>query len=138
MNTGRFEDDTAEKLVPLLDRGAANLSPGVAYRLQAARQQALARLAGEVETAAGTPTAGGRGMRALTGGAGGGGMRHRFRFWVAALALAGALAYALHWQDVRQERELVEIEAALLASDLPIDALVDKGFQNWLRRGDKP
>jgi hypothetical protein len=30
--------------------------------------------------------------------------------------------------------ELEETDAAILSSDLPIDAYLDRGFQNWLTR----
>lgn len=139
MTTGRSEKDTAEKLVRLLDRGAASVPAGVAYRLQAARQQALARLTSESATGAASGTLNARGgTRSLWGAGGGGGFLQSARFWVAALVLAGALAYALHWQDARQESELAEIDTSLLASDLPVDAFIDKGFQNWIRRGEQP
>ena len=30
--------------------------------------------------------------------------------------------------------ELAEIDSQLLTDDLPIDAYLDRGFQNWLKR----
>jgi hypothetical protein len=37
------------------------------------------------------------------------------------------------WQAYRQLIELEETDAAILSSELPIDAYLDRGFQNWLR-----
>ncbi|MET0440381.1 MAG: DUF3619 family protein [Casimicrobiaceae bacterium] len=37
------------------------------------------------------------------------------------------------WQAVQQVREFEELDAQLLSSDLPIDAYLDRGFQNWLK-----
>jgi hypothetical protein len=37
------------------------------------------------------------------------------------------------WHTVQQVREFEELDLHLLASDLPIDAYLDRGFQNWLR-----
>ena len=32
-------------------------------------------------------------------------------------------------------RDIEETDAAILTSDLPIDAYLDRGFQNWLKHG---
>jgi len=32
--------------------------------------------------------------------------------------------------------ELTDTDAAILTSDLPIEAYVDTGFQNWLKRSE--
>ena len=37
------------------------------------------------------------------------------------------------WHAMQQVREFEELDLHLLASDLPIDAYLDGGFQNWLR-----
>ena len=37
------------------------------------------------------------------------------------------------WHAVQQVREFEELDLHLLSSDLPIDAYLDRGFQNWLR-----
>ena len=33
-------------------------------------------------------------------------------------------------------REIAETDAAILTSDLPIEAYVDRGFQNWLKHSE--
>ncbi len=36
------------------------------------------------------------------------------------------------WNDYQKAAEFEEIDSALLADDLPINAYLDKGFQAWL------
>lgn len=38
------------------------------------------------------------------------------------------------WQQNQRIAELEEIDAQLLTDDLPIDAYLDRGFQNWLKK----
>ena len=57
----------------------------------------------------------------------------------AGIALAGAaLILALvgiqYWQRSPTVEEIAEIDAALLTSDLPINAYLDKSFDTWLKR----
>lgn len=47
--------------------------------------------------------------------------------------LVGFVA-AYGWQQNRVIAELEEIDAQLLTDDLPIDAYLDRGFQNWLKK----
>jgi hypothetical protein len=37
------------------------------------------------------------------------------------------------WQQKQRAAEVEEIDALLLTSDLPIDAYLDRGFQNFLK-----
>lgn len=63
--------------------------------------------------------------------------------WIAHVILPTALVVAAafgiqQWQD-RQARaqataEIVDVDAGLLKSDLPIDAYLDGNFQAWLKR----
>jgi len=57
----------------------------------------------------------------------------------ASIALAGAaLILALigiqYWQQTPTVEEIEEIDAAILTSDLPINAYLDKSFDTWLKR----
>jgi len=38
------------------------------------------------------------------------------------------------WQQNQRAAELVEIDSQLLTDDLPIDAYLDRNFQNWLKK----
>ena len=49
-------------------------------------------------------------------------------------ALAVGLAAVYTWQQNQRVAELEEIDAQLLTDELPIDAYLDRGFQNWLKK----
>ena len=51
---------------------------------------------------------------------------------IALLVGSGAALYS--WQQNRLAAEVEEIDALLLTDDLPIDAYLDRGFQNWLKK----
>lgn len=57
----------------------------------------------------------------------------------ASIAAAGAALILLligvqFWQQAPTVEEIAEIDAALLSSDLPINAYLDKSFDTWLKR----
>ena len=123
--------DFAKKIVTLLDRGTAELKPGTAYRLQLARQEALARLA-DPKRAADLQLAG---AHAFSGSGTSGGDRRFWasgRLWVGIALIAAAGFGYEQWVAHQQLKELEETDIAILSSDLPIDAYLDRGFQNWL------
>lgn len=128
------ERDFARKIVRQLDRGSSQLRPGVAYRLQLARQQALARR--------GAPKAARDVATVFLAGAGGtisGGPRPiiaQLKFWVGVGVLVAAIFGALQWEAYQQTKEIEDLDAQILSSDLPIDAYLDRGFQNWLKTVD--
>jgi hypothetical protein len=49
-----------------------------------------------------------------------------------ALALSVGAVYT--WQQKQRLAEVEEIDAQLLTDDLPIDAYLDRNFQNWLKK----
>lgn len=123
------ELEIARKITAYLDRGAAEIRPGMAYRLQVARRDALAALA-DPERAA-ELALGGAGGRGDTPG-----RRHILadaRVWVGVLLIVGAALYFQYWQSVQQVRDIEETDAAILTSDLPIEAYLDRGFPAWLK-----
>ena len=123
------DTDFARKVASFLDRGAADLKPGTAYRLQLARQAALARVA-EPKRAAALELAG---AGAGGGTVGGRGFWTSARLWIGiAMIVAAGFGYQ-QWQAYQNLRDIEETDAALLSSDLPIDAYLDRGFQNWLK-----
>ena len=125
------ERDFAKKIVRHLDRGTAQVRPGVAYRLQLARQEALARC--------GAPKAAKGVAPAFLAGAGGtvsGGPRPVFaqlKFWIGVGVLVAGIWGALQWEAYQQTKEIEDLDAQILSSELPIDAYLDRGFQNWLK-----
>lgn len=122
------ESEFARKLVRQLDRGLGDMRSGTLYRLQEARAAAMAgldaaRMAGVELAGAGSGNVG-DGRHGRTGPV----------RWLGAALVAGALAFGYQqWHAVQQVHEFEEIDLHLLASDLPIDAYLDRGFQNWLR-----
>ena len=51
-----------------------------------------------------------------------------------AVALVISLAAIYTWQQNQRVAEFEEIDAMLLTDELPIDAYLDRGFQNWLKK----
>jgi hypothetical protein len=120
------EADFSKKITGYLDRGTAQLKAGTAYKLQLARHEALARLSDPKRVS----------ELALAGAGGtlsGGKRLGDVRIWLGILLIVGGGVY-YQWQAVQQQRDIEETDAAILTSDLPIEAYLDRGFQNWLRQ----
>ena len=127
------DDIFAKKITTYLDQTAADLKPGVAYRLQLARAEALARLADPHRSAErGVAIAHAGGGSGTTGG--GRGFWASGRLWVGIGLIVVAGFGFQQWQAYQQLNDIEETDAAILSSDLPIDAYLDRGFQNWLKR----
>jgi hypothetical protein len=133
------DEQYAAKLRQRLDAGAADLKPGIAYRLQQARQAALARLSPEHEMQAGGALAGARPLAGAGGASMGGGppigrpLYAQRRVWIVALVLAAAAFGWQQWTAWQELADLEDLDVQILTSELPIDAFVDRGFQQWLR-----
>jgi len=120
MNEPQFGD----KVAHLLNQGL-RLDERKLARLRAAREQALQRQRPETESV--LAWAGN-----VVGELGGwGGLSLRLLAPVVALGVAVSAIYT--WQQNQRAAEVEEIDAALLTSDLPIDAYLDRGFQNFLK-----
>lgn len=126
------DDNFAKKITGYLDISASAIEGGTSYRLQQARQAALARMAGPVRVPQPRMTHALAGPGAATGNSGGFWQSGRLWLGIAAIVLA-SFAFQ-QWQVVQKTRELEELDTQLLSSDLPIDAYLDRGFQNWLTR----
>ena len=128
------EREFAGKIRGYLDRGTGQLKQGTAYRLQQARAKALSHVAQ-------TQTVGQLSLAGAHGASGGMGGQSR-RFWSnrvlwAGIALILASGFAFQqWRSAQASRDIEETDAAILSSDLPIDAYLDRGFQNWLKSND--
>ena len=55
-----------------------------------------------------------------------------FRAWVPLAVLVLGLVFVTYWQTTQQMNDISEIDAHLLAQDLPIHAFIDTGFDTWL------
>ncbi len=126
-----YEHETAKKITGYLDHGTTGLKAGVAFRLQRARQAALAQLAAQAEHAP---------QMALAESGGGSFGPHRFlaatRLGIGALLLVGGVLAYNYWESAQQARDIEETDAAILTSELPIDAYLDPGFEAWLKHAE--
>jgi Protein of unknown function (DUF3619) len=125
----------AKKLTTYLDAGTEEIASGTAYRLQQARAAAIARLA--EAGSSGLPQS--RLAHTFAGSTGTIGQPAASfwksgRLWFGILLIAAASFGYQQWQLDQQTRELEELDAQILTSDLPIDAYTDRGFQTWLTR----
>ena len=60
-----------------------------------------------------------------------------YRLWLAVLVIAGGIYVYDYWTILQQASEIAELDSALLGADIPFDALLDKGFENWLNRSSQ-
>ena len=97
-----------------------------AARLAAARAQALERQRPELSPAFALAD---RVLVALGGWTG-----VSLRVMAPAIALIVSVAAIYTWQQNQRVAEIEEIDAMLLTDELPIDAYLDRGFQNWLKK----
>jgi hypothetical protein len=115
----------ASRIRQILNQGTASLRPAAAERLRHAREAALARQREE---------------RApvlvwadnVLGNGGWGSLSARVLLPAVMLVVAAFGIY--RWQESQRLAEVVEIDTQLLTDDLPIDAYLDRGFQNWLKK----
>jgi len=116
----------ASRIRQILNQGTGALDARVARRLEAARDTALARQRPEpapVERWADNVLGNGWSWGGLSA-----------RVLLPALALVVAAVGIYRWQESQRLAEVVEIDSQLLTDDLPIDAYLDRGFQNWLKK----
>ncbi len=116
------EPQFGNRIRQLLNQGAP-LDASVSARLRAGRARALARQ--KPEAAQGVVWLGGvlGGLRGVS-----------LRLVLPLVALAFGLAATYSWQQNQRAAEIEELDALLLASELPIDAYLDQGFEAWLKR----
>lgn len=116
------ENDLARRIVEHLDRNLGHLPAGTADKLQAARMSALAR--------ARTGAASGRSpVLSLLGF--GSGRPLAMRLVLPVAIVVASLTGLLYWQMTPSHDD--EVDAGLLAGELPIHAYIDPGFETWLQ-----
>ncbi|MEJ5211691.1 MAG: DUF3619 family protein [Burkholderiales bacterium] len=119
------ETEFARRIRDHLNFGVRHLDRKVLVRLEDARRQALAGLE--------TQPAHAPAWQWVGAGHGGPGGHPVLRRWLPLVMLLALLGGALYWQQTLHEQE-EDVDAALLADDLPLDAYLDHGFQAWLER----
>jgi hypothetical protein len=120
------EQDLAKRIVLRLDEGLSGLSPGTLHRLRLARAAALSRASA------------GQAGSGLTGGAwsgSGSALLLNRRVLVPLFGLILGLSVLLFWQSqeqVSRQADYAELDAQVLADELPVTAYLDTGFEIWL------
>ena len=133
-------DAYARRIVERLNQVSSELPYEITERLRAARMQALGRrrrvAAMLARPAEGVLISSSAGNAALLGGKGGNGRSAWWRAIASAvplLALLAGLVFINASQDESLATEMAEVDAALLADDLPPSAYADPGFVQYLR-----
>jgi hypothetical protein len=116
------EQEFAYKVGHVLDHGTGSLARNTCDKLQAARTLALAH---QKMAVAGLSLAG-------VGQVVGDVLLPQVRTLVALFALAFGVVGTYYWNSFQRAAENAEIDSALLADDLPINAYLDRGFRTWL------
>lgn len=117
------ETQTATRIIRLLEYSSEPLSKDITERLRGARRAALGR---QRLAAAGLSLAGiGRGLEDFWFLQG--------RSMMMALVLIAMLGASDYWYQNSRNNELEDVDSALLSDDLPIDAYLDHGFDQWLK-----
>jgi Protein of unknown function (DUF3619) len=125
-------DAIGKALRPHLDASVNNIKPGVAYRLAEARRKAIESIeTKQIQTASSTQVNGG----SLTMSGGFGQRLTDWRFWATGLLVAAAVAlYGYNeYSDYVNTRDAADIDVMILGDDVPVDALLDKGFNLFVR-----
>lgn len=117
------ETDLARRIVAQLDRSLAELPISTAQKLEAARAAALARYR------AGNSSPGQSWAHRLLGSQG---LRHglAMRLVLPVAIVIASLTGLIYWQTSSHYEE--ELDAGLLAGELPLHAYIDPGFDTWL------
>jgi len=105
---------------------STQLEPRIAERLKAARDVALTHQRAERAPVLVWAD------NVLGNGWGWGSLSARVVLPVVMLAVSAFGIY--RWQENQRLAEVVEIDTQLLTDDLPIDAYLDRGFQNFLKK----
>ncbi len=122
------EQQFGNRVRQLLNQGL-RLDASTAERLEVARKAALERQRPEPAPALRWAD---NVLGAWHGVGGWGSLSARVLLTAAVLLAATFGIYS--WQEKQRLAEIVEIDAQLLTDDLPIDAYLDRGFQNWLKK----
>jgi len=125
------EQELAKKIVQHLDQGLGHIKQGTLYKLQSARIAALDRYRKAPQPVLGLAWGGDVAFR----------LSHSRHFNARNMLALGLVLLSLigvtYWQLAMQSSDIAEIDASLLASELPINAYLDSGFEAWLKRSSQ-
>lgn len=116
----------ASRIRQILNQGTSTIDASRAQQLKAARELALSRQRPEPATTVRWAD------NVLGNGWSWGGLSARVLLPVLVLVIASVGIY--RWQENQRLAEVIELDSQLLTDDLPIDAYLDRGFQNWLKK----
>ncbi|MFZ5555363.1 MAG: DUF3619 family protein [Pseudomonadota bacterium] len=123
------EKELAERVCSALNHSTRQLDRDTLARLAGARNAALAQHRAT------------RAEGALAGlGVAGAGVSFRSRparRWAAVAVLLVAATLVVYWQGREPAADVADIDAALLAGDLPLHAYTDPRFPAWVRRNEQ-
>jgi hypothetical protein len=123
-----FEHQFGQRIRHKLNLASTSLEPATADRLFEARQRALSHHVASV----GELSAAGLGRHFFSMG------EEYWRPIAAAAALIAFLVGGDYITSIQRAAELEEVDSALLADDLPINAYLDRGFDTWLNSSAQP
>lgn len=125
----------ALRVAARLSEGTAGLSPDITERLRFAREQALERARAQAKAVATRPAAGASsvGTSLVMGGGPFGSWWLRLASVLPLVVLIVGLVVMQHIADHEDAASLAQLDAELLADDLPPDAYADPGFTEFLR-----
>jgi hypothetical protein len=121
------EDLAFSNKIRKLLNGGLTLKTDQSERLRAARERALSQ---QRTTQPALAMAVSDRLTAVLGG----GRGFVSQMAVSVLFLIFGMIGISYWNSTQQAADIEEIDAALLTSELPIDAYLDKGFDAWLKR----
>jgi hypothetical protein len=128
------ELETALLIRRALDKGAERLPYKTVHRLESSRKLALSRMGQASNVASVSHVIGNAGGTLLASAPG------RFA-WLGVLAssiapiivVAAGLFATSYWSDRQRADEVAEVDAAMLADDLPISLYADRGFGVFIK-----
>lgn len=124
------ERDTAKKIVEYLDEGTSALDSATVAQLAAARRQAVAAMPVPASVASARMAHAGLGDFVVQ-------HFHGRHAWMSMLAVLAIMLMVFAAIQKNYTQNPVEADALLLASDLPPEAYVDKGFDAWLQNSSQ-
>lgn len=120
------EDDLAQKIVRELNHGTTNLDHHTTARLKNARDAAMTQFRAHQAvhnlTLANHELSFNQGRDWLS----------QHRLWLPIAVLVIGLSVIAFWQNNVLDDNLEDVDASLLASDLPVNAYVDYRLSSWL------